>query len=122
MRRQSQPTRRLHLRSCAGRPAASPTRARFSNGWAGPYATRDGTWPGNIQQAGDTLRIFVKNPPSAMQQHPKWPCFHKHDNSGWWRIHLHTYPVDGDPNAIIRYVEQILTEACKRSSKGTIQC
>jgi hypothetical protein len=89
-------------------------RARFCSGWAGPYATRYGTWPGTIEKAGDTFRIFIQNPPADMQHHPKWPCFHKHDESGWWRIHLHTNPADGDPNAVIRYVEQILTECFKR--------
>ena len=81
--------------------------------WNGPFATRYGTWPGRVEDAGGTLRVFIRNPPTGMQHHPKWPCFHKHDERGWWRIHLHTSPVDGDPNAVIRYVEQILTESFK---------
>ena len=80
-------------------------------GWSGPYATRHGTWPGRIEKAGDTLRVFIRNPPPEMRSHPKWCCCHQHDNSGWWRIHLHTNPVDGDANAVVRYVEQLLTES-----------
>ena len=86
---------------------------KTSAGWTGPYATRHhGTWLGNIEKAGGTLRVFIHNPPPSMRAHPKWACFHNHVG-GWWRIHLHTNPVDGDPNAVIRYVEQILTESFK---------
>jgi hypothetical protein len=78
--------------------------------WTGPYATRFGTWPGRIERAGDTLRVFIHNPPHQLHRHHKWACFHTADN-GWYRIHLHTNPVDGDPNAVVRYVEQLITES-----------
>lgn len=79
--------------------------------WAGPFATKWGTWPGTIESAGDQMRVFIQNPPAAMARHPKWACFQRHDDRGWWRIHLRTIPVDRDVNAIVRYIEQILTEA-----------
>lgn len=82
-------------------------------GWAGPFATRYGTWPGSFEKAGDTVRIFIRNPPTVLRKHPKWPCFHQHGDGGWYRIHLHTNPIDGDANAVIRYVEQIITESFK---------
>jgi hypothetical protein len=82
-------------------------------GAEGPFATRYGTWPGRIENAGDTLRVSMRDPPPSLRNHPKWPCFHKHGNAGWYRIHLATNPVDGDPNAVIRYVEQIITESFK---------
>ena len=114
-------SRAIRVAAPSGAVPRSTTTLMQQRGWkqtqggsAGPYATRYGTWPGMIETAGDTLRIFIHNPPTAMQGHPKWPCFHKHDESGWWRIHLATNPIDRDPNAIIRYVEQILTEAVKR--------
>jgi hypothetical protein len=88
-------------------------RKAWTGAWIGHYATQRGTWPGRIEKAGDAFRVFMQNPPLEMQRHPKWPCFHRHDDSGWYRIHLHTNPVDGDPNAVIRYVEQILTESFK---------
>ena len=73
-------------------------------GYTGHYAASGyGTWPGKIEQAGGgALRVFIRNPPTVLQRHPKWGCFHKHDDSGWYRIHLHTNPVDGDPNAVAR--------------------
>jgi hypothetical protein len=80
--------------------------------WSGPYATSYGTWPGKIEDAGGrTLRVFIHNPPACLQSHPKWGCFHNHDANGWWRIHLHHQPIDGDPNAVIRYVEQLIVES-----------
>src|SRR5262245_49301178 len=85
----------------------------WTGAWSGPYATQRGTWPGRIERAGDTFRVFVRNPPPEMRRHPKWPCFNRHDDSGWYRIHLHTSPVDRDANAVIRYVEQIITESFK---------
>ena len=86
---------------------------RTKDGWAGPYATRHGTWPGTIHKAGDTLRVYIRNPPDALRRHHKWHCFHKHDDSGWFSMHLSINPVDGDPNAVIRYCEQIITESFK---------
>lgn len=113
------------------RVAAPPGAVRRSNaslmeqrGWqhswsgrtaSGSYATRWGTWPGKIEYAGDTLRVYIRNPPSALQRHPKWHCFHER-YGGWWLMHLDKSPIDRDPNACIRYVEQLLTESLKRSS------
>lgn len=89
------------------------TATRTCNGWAGPYATKYGTWPGTIEKAGDTFRVFIRNPPSVLQRHARWHCFHSHGDDGWYSIHLAISPVDNDPNAIVRYVEQIITESFK---------
>ena len=59
--------------------------------WSGPFATHYGTWPGKIEKAGDTLRVFIQNPPAEIHHHPKYACFHSRDD-GWYRIHLHTQP------------------------------
>jgi len=82
-------------------------------GWVGPYATRYGTWQGKIEKAGDTFRVFIRNPPPEIHSHPKWACFHRHKGD-WYRIHLHTAPIDRDPNAVVRYCEEILTTSFKR--------
>jgi hypothetical protein len=80
--------------------------------WTGPYATRFGTWPGKIEQAGGgALRVFIHKPPACLQSHSRWPCFHRHGRNGWWSVNLHHQPTDGDPNAVIRYIEQIISEA-----------
>lgn len=90
---------------------------KTAQGLSGPYATPFGTFAGHIEPAGPKyFRVFILNPPEAMQTHPKWVCFHRHGNEGWWRIHLATPPADNDPNAIIRYVEQIVTEALRKRS------
>jgi hypothetical protein len=86
-------------------------RKNWSGGWTGPYAIGAGTWPGRIEPAGDTFRVYIQDPPPAIRKHHKWACFHRHDDGGWYRIHLQTSPVDRDPNAVVRYVEQILTES-----------
>ncbi len=85
----------------------------FSGVWAGPYATTHGTWHGAIEKAGTTLRPFIKDPPTQLQRHHKWHCFHPIADAGWYRIHLAKNPVDGDLNAVVRYVEQLITEAYK---------
>jgi hypothetical protein len=81
--------------------------------FAGPYATRYGTWHGQIEHAGDTFRVLILSPPTCIQKHARWVCFHKYGDNGWYRIHLAVNPVDRDPNAVIRYVEQIITESFK---------
>lgn len=85
----------------------------FSGRWTGPYATRHGTWHGAIEKAGSTLRPLIKDPPTQLQRHHKWHCFHPIADAGWYRIHLAKNPVDGDLNAVVRYVEQLITEAYK---------
>jgi hypothetical protein len=84
----------------------------YANGWRGPYATRYGTWHGQIEQAGGLLRPYILNPPTKLQRHPKWPCFHHQDRRpGWWFIHLHTQPADRSIDSVILYVERLITEA-----------
>lgn len=78
------------------------------NTWSGPYATKYGTWHGRIERRGDVFDVLINKPPPEVQEHSKrFQCFSKQER-GWWKIHLHTNPVDGDPSAIIDYVERLL--------------
>lgn len=87
---------------------------RSRNTWHGSYATSFGTWDGKIEKRGDVFNVLIKRPPTQIQNHPKWQCFSKRQR-GWFDIHLHDNPVDGDVSAIIIYVERLLTEALKNS-------
>ena len=90
------------------------TALRDRAGWAGPYATPQGTWPGTIEKVGGTdLRVFIKNPPETLRRHHKWACFHQHGSDGWYTVHLATNPIDGDPNAVIHYLEALIVAAHK---------
>jgi len=81
------------------------------NHYTGVYATVVGTWKGEIERAGDRWRVRIYKPPKSMtSKHPKRGCFHE-DTGGWWRINLHTEPVDNSPDAIIVYVEKVLNES-----------
>jgi len=92
---------------------------RRGKSYSGPFATKFGTWSGKIEDAGSGfLRVFIKDPPmAAVDKHPKRPCFYC-DQHGWWRINLATPPVDGDVNAVIHYVERVLTESFQRAGKS----
>lgn len=83
---------------------------RSGNTWNGSYATSFGTWDGKIEKRGDIFDVFIKKPPTQVQNHSKWACFSRR-KYGWWLIHLHNNPADGDVSAIILYVERLLTEA-----------
>ena len=88
------------------------------NLYSGPYATAYGVWLGLIEHAGDCFRVLIKNPPvDIVKAHPKWTCFSR-DQHGWWRVDLAVNPVDGDVNAVIHYVERLLTESFKRAGKS----
>ena len=85
-----------------------------SGGWKGPYATKRGTWHGQIDNAGGgAFRVFICRPPAQLQRHPKWPCCAPYGSADWYTVHLQVPPHDRDPNAIVRYIEQILTESFK---------
>ena len=85
-----------------------------SNGgrkFTGDYATKFGTFPGEIRNSFSEWQVFIKNPPrSLVSKHPKACCMHARDG-GWYLLHLHQEPCDNDPNAIVAYVERLLTEA-----------
>ncbi|MGH1419405.1 MAG: hypothetical protein ACRBCJ_11160 [Hyphomicrobiaceae bacterium] len=83
------------------------------NKWRGSYSTSFGTWDGKIEKHGDVFDVMIKKPPAQIQNHSKWQCFSKRKN-GWFNIHLHDNPVDGDVSAVILYVERMLTEALKK--------
>jgi len=86
----------------------------WGGAWVGPYATRyNGTWPGRIEVAGDVLKPYIQNPPPEMRRHHKWVCFHAADGD-WYRVHLQITPKDRDPNSVIRYIEQILSESFRK--------
>ena len=83
----------------------------IGGGFEGPYAPKDrGTWRGRITRRGDVFEVLIHRPPREMASHPKWACFHTADRE-WFRIHLHTNPVDGRVDPIIAYVERLLIEA-----------
>lgn len=82
---------------------------KTSRGWAGPFKTRYGQWPGIVERDGDLVKPLIRNPPAALRQHPQWSSFHE-QASGWYRIDL-AEPVDRDPNAVIRLVENMIVSA-----------
>lgn len=82
---------------------------KTSRGWAGPFKTKYGQWPGIIEVAGEQVKPFIRNPPAALKQHPEWSCFHE-QASGWYRIDF-AIRVDRDPNAVIRHVENMIISA-----------
>ena len=83
-----------------------------SGGFDGPYAPKDlGTWHGHIKRSGDVFRVYIWKPPAAFLTHWKSACFHKTPDNDWWSIHLAKNPADGSVDAIILYVERLLTEA-----------
>lgn len=83
------------------------------NTWTGSYATFKGTWKGRIERRGDVIDVFIKQPPPEVRGHKRFICFHKH-KAGWWKIHLHTQPVNAnDFDSVIAYVEQLLTQSLK---------
>jgi len=112
------------MQYCSGPPMQNRSGVD-KRGWAhvgkqhytGHFATRFGTWPGRIEGAGDTFRVFIKNPPEVIANHPKWPCFSRQDKAGWWKINININPIDRDPNAVAYYVERVLSEAFKMAGK-----
>jgi len=91
---------------------------KTSRGYAGPYLTQYGQWPGIVELSDDLAKPFIRNPPAALMQHPQWNCFHE-QASGWYRIDL-TETFDRDPNAVIRYVENMIVSAEEKTS-GSVQ-
>lgn len=90
---------------------------KTSRGWAGPYKTEYGQWPGIVELAGDLVKAFIRNPPEALRHHSQWHRFHE-EASGWYRTDL----VDldyRDPNAVIRYVESMIVSTSKQTSDTT---
>lgn len=86
---------------------------KSGNTWTGSYATYRGTWRGKITRRGDVIDVFIKQPPPDVRGHKRFICFHKH-KAGWWKIHLHTQPVNpNDFDSVIAYVEQLLTQSLK---------
>ncbi len=80
--------------------------------WRGWFATKEGTWAGEIQLRGDRYRVYIKMPPvNALSRHSKWPCFIQLGSGSWWEINLAISPIDNDANAIVIYVERVLRES-----------
>ena len=81
------------------------------NKYQGYYRTIYGAWRGEIIRRGDKFNVFIFKPPKEqIKKHSRWPCFHKVKNDKW-RIDLAKNPKDGDPSAIIFYVERIVIES-----------
>lgn len=87
---------------------------KTSRGYAGPYKTKYGQWPGIVELSDNLAKPFIRNPPAALKQHPQWISFHE-QASGWFRIDL-TDTVDRDANAVIRYVEDMIVSAEEKIS------
>lgn len=89
---------------------------QYGNTWIGHYATVKGTWPGRIERRGDIFVVLIKNPPPEVEHSGRIQCFSEH-GGGWWDVHLHTNPVDGDVNAIVDYVERLLHRAFRNAKR-----
>ena len=87
---------------------------KTSRGYAGPYKTHHGQWPGIVELSDNLAKPFIRNPPAALRQHPQWNVFHE-QASGWFRIDL-SETFDRDPNAAIRYVESMIVSAAENAS------
>ena len=91
---------------------------RTGNSYSGPFATPYGTWLGRVENAGDLLRCYIKDPPTdIVSRHEKWPCFARDTPDGWWQIHLAVSPIDHDVSSVILYVERVLIESHRRAGK-----
>ena len=66
---------------------------------------------GRIVDGADGPAAYIADPPQAIKQHPKGPCFTL-ANEPWFRLHWHRAPQDVD-HAIL-YVETILDESLNR--------
>jgi hypothetical protein len=92
---------------------------RTGKRYTGPFATPYGTWLGRVENAGDILRCYIRNPPTdVVSLHEKWSCFARESADGWWRIHLAVSPVDHDVSSVILYVERVLIESHRRAGKA----
>ena len=89
---------------------------RRDNIWTGDFATRYGTWPGRIERRGDIFNVLIKHPPPVVEHSGRIQCF-ADQGGGWWSIHLHDNPVDGDPNAVVDYVERLLHRSFHNHSR-----
>jgi hypothetical protein len=83
---------------------------RRGNTWTGHYVSSYGTFGGKLERRGDVFEVLIKNPPDVVANHKRFICFHRR-SGGWWSVHLHDQPTDGDPNAVVAYIERLLAEA-----------
>lgn len=89
---------------------------RKGSQYAGHYVTKHGAWLGGIETRGDRFRVFIKNAPmKQIKTHKRYVCFIP-KKRGWHEIDLHTNPKDRDVNAIIAYVERLITESFRLAS------
>jgi hypothetical protein len=88
--------------------------SKTGNEFSGYYRTRFGAWKGLIIRRGDVFHVYIFNPPiDEIKKHSRWPCFHD-KGKGKWSIHLAMNPMDGDANAIIICVENLLVESFRK--------
>ncbi len=85
------------------------------NRWTGHYATKFGTWPGRIEKRGDIFQVYIHRPPAEVRNSGRFQCFSKR-SGGWWNIHLHDNPCDGDPSAVVAYVERLLHTSIRKAA------
>ena len=83
---------------------------KTSRGWAGPFKTAFGQWPGIVELAEGRVKTYIRYLPEELRQHWQGVRFHE-QASGWFRIELAVSPADPDPHAVIRYVEGMIVSA-----------
>lgn len=69
---------------------------------------------GRIVEEPDGIKAYVADPPAAIRQHPKGPCFQL-VKAPWFRVHWHKSPPSVDEALL--YVERLLDE-CVNGTRG----
>jgi hypothetical protein len=65
-------------------------------------------WEGAIQTGPYEFKVYIRNPPSALQRHEHWRCFN-YAGEGWFSVHF-INPLDGLDDAILN-VQRLIAEA-----------
>jgi len=65
-------------------------------------------WEGAIQAGPYEMKVFIKHPPVALQNHKHWQCFN-HQGDGWYLVHF-LYDLNGLDDAILN-VQRLIAEA-----------
>lgn len=66
------------------------------------------SWEGAIQTGPYEFKVYIRNPPSALQRHEHWQCFN-YAGDGWFSVHF-INPLDGLDDAILN-VQRLIAEA-----------
>ncbi len=81
------------------------------NTLSGYYRTKFGAWRGEIIRRGDRFRVYIWLDPAIpnIERHNCWVCFHR-ESGKKYEINLALNPADGDPSAIVFYVQKLIGE------------